>query len=48
MEEHVDGILIVLRAGESRVRELRKAVDQIGKSKLLGAVLVAGQAPDVG
>jgi Mrp family chromosome partitioning ATPase len=48
MEEHVDGILIVLRAGESRVSELRKAVDQIGKSKLLGAVLVTGQAPDVG
>jgi Mrp family chromosome partitioning ATPase/uncharacterized protein involved in exopolysaccharide biosynthesis len=40
IEESVDGILMVLRAGRSRARELRKAGEQIGTSKLLGVALL--------
>lgn len=40
IEEHVDGILLTVRAGTSSVRALRRAVDQIGSSKLLGIALL--------
>jgi Mrp family chromosome partitioning ATPase len=40
VEENVDGIVIVLHARTSRVRDLRKAIEQIGAPKVLGVVLV--------
>jgi Mrp family chromosome partitioning ATPase len=40
IEESVDGVLVVLRAGKSRARRLRKAVEQMGGGKLLGFVLL--------
>jgi len=40
IEESVDGILVAIWARKSRARALRKAVDQIGKSKLLGVMLL--------
>lgn len=40
LEEHADGIVVVLLAGKSRARALRKAVDQVGASKLLGVALL--------
>ncbi|HKA89863.1 MAG TPA: CpsD/CapB family tyrosine-protein kinase [Haliangiales bacterium] len=40
IEESVDGIVIAMWARKSRARALRKAVDQIGRSKLLGVVLL--------
>ena len=40
IEECVDGILVTLQARASRMGPLRKAVDQVGRSKLLGIVLV--------
>jgi Mrp family chromosome partitioning ATPase len=40
IEESVDGILIAMWAGKSRARALRKAVEQIGRSKLMGVVLL--------
>jgi Mrp family chromosome partitioning ATPase len=40
VEEGADGIVIVLHAGTSRVRELKKAIEQIGAPKVLGVVLV--------
>lgn len=40
IEECVDGMIVSLRAGASRVRSLRKAVDQVGAGKLLGVVLL--------
>jgi Mrp family chromosome partitioning ATPase len=42
IEETVDGIVIAMWARRSRARALRKAVDQIGRSKLLGVVLLGG------
>jgi Mrp family chromosome partitioning ATPase len=42
IEENVDGILVVMWARKSHARALRKGVDQIGKSKLLGIVLLGG------
>lgn len=38
--ETADGIVIVLSAGRSYVRTFRKAVDQLGTSKLMGVVLL--------
>ena len=40
IEEGVDGILIAMWARRSRARALRKAVEQIGRTKLLGVVLL--------
>jgi Mrp family chromosome partitioning ATPase/uncharacterized protein involved in exopolysaccharide biosynthesis len=40
--EAADEIVMVLRAGQSRGREFRKAVDQIGSAKILGIVWLAG------
>ena len=40
IEENVDGILMVVRAGKSRGRDLKKAGEQIGTGKLLGVVLL--------
>jgi Mrp family chromosome partitioning ATPase len=40
VEESVDGILIVLRAGNSRTAELRSAAGQVDRAKILGTVLV--------
>jgi Mrp family chromosome partitioning ATPase len=40
VEENVDSILIVLHVGTSRLRDLRKAIEQIGAPKVLGVVLV--------
>jgi len=39
IEESVDGIVIALWARRSRRRVLRRAIEQIGKTKLLGSVL---------
>ncbi len=40
IEESVDGILIALWARKSHARALRRAVEQIGRSKLLGVILL--------
>ena len=40
IEEATDGVLMVLRAGSSRAAQFRKAVDQIGESRLLGILLL--------
>ncbi len=40
IEESVDGVLVVLRCGSSRATQFRKAVDQMGESKVLGVVLL--------
>jgi Mrp family chromosome partitioning ATPase len=40
IEEGVDGILVVLRAGSTRTRDLRRAAEQIGRTKLLGFALL--------
>ena len=40
IEEHVDGVLFALGARQSRARELRRAVDQLGRDKVLGSVLL--------
>ncbi len=42
LTEHVDGVLFAMWVRRSRARMLRKAIDQIGKSKVLGTVLVGG------
>ena len=39
-EDAVDGVLIVVRRGKTRARDLRQAVDQIGREKVLGFVLL--------
>jgi Mrp family chromosome partitioning ATPase len=41
IEERVDGVLLVLRAGRSRGREFRRAVEQLASRKLLGVVWLA-------
>jgi Mrp family chromosome partitioning ATPase len=38
LERWSDGVLLVLRAGRSRAREFRNAVDQLGASRILGVV----------
>lgn len=40
LEESADGVLMVLRAGSSRAAQFRRAVDQIGESRLLGLLLL--------
>jgi Mrp family chromosome partitioning ATPase len=40
IEESVDGVLMVLRAGSTRTRDLRRSVEQIGRTKLLGVTLL--------
>lgn len=40
VEEAVDAVLLAARAGSSRGRLVRKAVDQLGPEKVLGVVLV--------
>jgi Mrp family chromosome partitioning ATPase/uncharacterized protein involved in exopolysaccharide biosynthesis len=39
-EDAVEGVLMVVRRGKTRARDLRLAVEQIGSDKLLGFVLV--------
>jgi Mrp family chromosome partitioning ATPase len=40
LEESADGILVTLRAGRSRSRDLRRAVEQVGRGKVLGVMLL--------
>lgn len=40
VQESVDGILMVLRAGRSHALEFRKAAEQVGREKLLGSVFL--------
>jgi Mrp family chromosome partitioning ATPase len=40
LQEAADGILMVVRAGQTRARDLRKAVEQVGGGKLLGLALI--------
>jgi Mrp family chromosome partitioning ATPase len=42
VEASVGGIVMVLRAGHSRARDFRAAVEQIGTTKLLGVIWLAG------
>jgi Mrp family chromosome partitioning ATPase len=39
-EDAVEGVLMVVRRGKTRARDLRQAVEQIGSDKLLGFVLL--------
>ena len=41
-EDAVEGVLMVIRRGRTRARDVRRAVDQIGSDKLLGFVLLGG------
>jgi capsular exopolysaccharide synthesis family protein len=41
--EHVDGVLMVVRAGISRRDSLSAAINRLGESRFLGAVLVDGR-----
>jgi Mrp family chromosome partitioning ATPase len=38
LEQCADGVLVVLRAGRSRARDFRRAVEQLGTSRILGVV----------
>jgi len=40
LEEHVDGVLLALRARSTHARSLRRAIDQIGAAKVIGSVLL--------
>lgn len=40
VEESVDGILMVLRAGRSHAEDLRSAAEQVDRGKLLGTVIL--------
>ena len=40
IEDCVDGVLFVMRAGRSSRQELRRAVEQLAPTNLLGAVLL--------
>jgi len=40
LEESVDGVLLTVKAGQSRARALRKAIAQVGGKKLLGFALL--------
>jgi Mrp family chromosome partitioning ATPase len=42
IEEHVDGVLFAMWVRRSRTRALRRAVDQIGRRKVLGTALIGG------
>jgi Mrp family chromosome partitioning ATPase len=42
IEEHVDGVVLALGARRSHARALRRAVDQIGRDKIIGTVLLGG------
>lgn len=42
VEESVDGILMVLRAGRSHAEDLRSAAEQVDRGKLLGTVILDG------
>jgi Mrp family chromosome partitioning ATPase len=41
LEQCADGVLVVLRAGRSRARDFRRAVDQLGTDRILGVVWLA-------
>lgn len=40
IEEHVDGVLMVTRAGKTRARSIRAAVEQLNSTRLLGFALL--------
>ena len=40
MADSADGVVLALRARRSTTRDLRRAIDQIGQSKIAGTVLV--------
>ena len=40
MADAADGVLLTARANRTTARELRKSLDQLGKAKVLGTVLV--------
>jgi len=40
MADAADGVVLALRARRSTMRDLRKAIDQIGASKIAGTVLL--------
>jgi Mrp family chromosome partitioning ATPase len=42
LTEHVDGVLFSMWLRRSRLRQLRRAMDQIGREKVIGSVLVGG------
>jgi Mrp family chromosome partitioning ATPase len=39
LAEHVDGVLLVVRAGQSQHPAVQKAVETLGRERILGVVL---------
>ncbi len=40
IEEQSDGIVMIVRSGKTRAREIRAALDQLSSNKMLGFVML--------